>query len=151
MKNGSTTLCVLFLWSALLMRAQLHAANPPRGELPEKRLGNVVQLAAVADPADGDSSAGRRANHQTPKGAQNDPWAKTLADNRPLRISSVTADKERVEIYNIVELTAEIAATYDNPFDPDQIAVDASVITPEGKVLSVPGFLYAPMRLETEA
>ena len=151
MKNGSTSLCVLFLWSALLMRAQLHAANPPRGELPEKRLGNVVQLAAVADPADGDSSAGRRANHQTPKGAQNDPWAKTLADNRPLRISSLTADKERVEIYDVVELTAEIAATYDNPFDPDQIAVDASVITPEGKVLSVPGFLYAPMRLETEA
>ena len=54
-------------------------------------------------------------------------------------------------VYDTVELTAEIAATYDNPFDPDQIAVEARVTTPEGKVLSVPGFFYAPMRLARRA
>ena len=51
-------------------------------------------------------------------------------------------------MYSPVEVKAEIVATYDNPYDPDQIAVDAEVTTPEGKSLTVPAFLDVPMRLE---
>ena len=73
-----------------------------------------------------------------------------LADDRPLAIGTGTLDKESVEIFSTVELTADVAATYDNPFDPDQIAVDAEVTAPDGKTLTVPGFHAVPMRLETK-
>ena len=63
----------------------------------------------------------------------------------PLRRST----RRSAETFSTVELTADVAATYDNPFDPDQIAVDAEVTTPEGKTLTVPGFHEVPMRLET--
>ena len=72
-----------------------------------------------------------------------------LVDARPLSLRAPALDKNSVETFSTVELTADIAATYDNPFDPDQIAVDAEVTTPDGRTLNVPGFHEVPMRLET--
>jgi hypothetical protein len=73
-----------------------------------------------------------------------------MSDDRPLRIRSVTADRQTVETFDAIELTADISATYDNPFDPDQIAVDAEVTAPDGRTATIPGFYHAPMRLETK-
>ena len=75
-------------------------------------------------------------------------WAQ-LADARPLELRTVALSTDTVATFSPVELTADIAASYDNPFDPDQIAVDAEVIAPDGKAVTVPGFLDVPMRLET--
>jgi len=72
-----------------------------------------------------------------------------LADARPLELRTVALSTETVATFSPVELTADIAASYDNPFDPDQIAVDAEVIAPDGKAVTVPGFFDVPMRLET--
>ena len=72
-----------------------------------------------------------------------------LADARPLELRGVALSTKTVATFSPVELTADIAATYENPFDPDQIAVDAEVATPDGKSLTVPGFYDVPMRLET--
>ena len=80
---------------------------------------------------------------------RNDLAGLKLGDGRALKVLSVTADRKQVEACTPVELTADIAATYDNPFDPDQIAVDAEVTGPEGKMVAVPGFYYVPMRTET--
>ncbi|MCY2990969.1 MAG: hypothetical protein NTY19_24300, partial [Planctomycetota bacterium] len=44
---------------------------------------------------------------------------------------------------------ADIAATYENPFDPEQIAIDAEVTTPQGTLATVPGFYYVPLRVRT--
>lgn len=73
-----------------------------------------------------------------------------LADNRPLAIGRASFDPPSVETYGTIELAADVAATYENPFDPEQIAVDAEVTAPDGKTAVVPGFYYVPMRLETK-
>jgi hypothetical protein len=71
-----------------------------------------------------------------------------MADDRPLHVGRVAADRTGVEVFSRVEVTTEIAGRYDNPFDPDQIAVDALVTRPDGTPVTVPGFYYVPMRLE---
>ena len=38
----------------------------------------------------------------------------------------------------------DLGATYDNPFDPSDITVDAQVSPPRGETYSMPGFLYRP-------
>ncbi|HWD39833.1 MAG TPA: hypothetical protein VG944_13370, partial [Fimbriimonas sp.] len=48
--------------------------------------------------------------------------------------------------YAMAEYVLDVDATYKNPFDPADIAVDAFVTTPSGKRLDVPGFLYRPFR-----
>ncbi len=73
----------------------------------------------------------------------------TLSDNRPIAIGAATLDKSSTETYGFVEVTADIAATYDNPFDPEQIAVDAEVTDPAGRTVLVPGFYGVAMRAET--
>lgn len=73
-----------------------------------------------------------------------------MSDNRPLGVRAVALAPQKAEVYSPIEVTADVAATYDNPFDPDQIAVDAEVTPPNGVTVSVPGFYYAPMRLETK-
>ncbi len=73
-----------------------------------------------------------------------------LGDDRPLRINRLTASAHEVRTFSPIDLKADIAASYDNPFDPEQIAVDAVVTTPEGATVTVPGFYYVPMKLETK-
>ncbi|MGC8643607.1 MAG: hypothetical protein ACP5XB_27430 [Isosphaeraceae bacterium] len=72
-----------------------------------------------------------------------------LADSRSLDIRDIRLSAASVPVGSPVEITADFAANYDNPFDPDQVAVDALVTTPGGKTVTVPGFLDVPMRLET--
>ena len=67
-----------------------------------------------------------------------------FADAHPLEIRSVALSTASVPTFSPVEITADVAATYENPFDPDQIAVDAEVIAPDGKSVTVPGFLDVP-------
>lgn len=74
-----------------------------------------------------------------------------LADDRPLSVRSVSIEPRTVAVFAPVEVRIELAATYANPFDPAQIAVDAAVTTPDGRRLSVPGFYYVPMALQTRA
>ena len=45
-----------------------------------------------------------------------------------------------VAAYQRVELRVDLGRTYDNPFDPDEIAIDAKVTDPGGKQVTVPGF-----------
>lgn len=73
-----------------------------------------------------------------------------MEDNRPLKLGSVRLDRTRVPKYEPVELIAEVAARYDNPFDPDQIAVDAEVSGPSGFRRTVPGFYHVPAALRKE-
>lgn len=61
-----------------------------------------------------------------------------------LEIRSVSLSAERVARYERVELTVDLSATYGNPFDPEDVAVDATVTLPDGQSVSVPGFLDRP-------
>lgn len=62
----------------------------------------------------------------------------------PLKIRSVTADRQEVPRCGKVEFKVDLSATYDNPFDAEQIDLTAHFTAPSGRKLDVPGFLYRP-------
>ena len=57
-------------------------------------------------------------------------------------IRSVASLKKEVAFRSKYELAAEIDSFFDNPFDPDEIKVDAEISTPSGAVLNCPMFFY---------
>jgi len=65
-----------------------------------------------------------------------------------LWINDCVADHPRVERFKRVELAVDLKATYDNPFDPEQIDLYAIFTSPAGKDLRVNGFLYQDYRRE---
>ncbi len=66
----------------------------------------------------------------------------------PLAIRSVTPDSARLPLYEPLELSVDLGATYDNPFDPDDVRLDALFTTPSGKKLTVPAFFTVEHRRE---
>lgn len=60
----------------------------------------------------------------------------------PVLITGVHAGSSPVERYEKIELTLDIEATYQNPFDPSQIEVQADFSGPDGKTSSVPAFYW---------
>jgi len=58
------------------------------------------------------------------------------------RIERLQASARRVGQYEKFELTARIAAAFENPFDPEKIEVQAELRSPSGAVIRVPGFFY---------
>ncbi|NLI00381.1 MAG: DUF5060 domain-containing protein [Chthonomonadales bacterium] len=79
---------------------------------------------------------------------RNDVSGIATGDSRKLSISAVTCDRTRVRACETVEASVALAATYANPFDPNEISVDAEVITPTGRKLRAPGFFGVAMRVE---
>ncbi len=63
----------------------------------------------------------------------------------PPRITQVTPSARQVGRFEKLELTVALQATYDNPFDPEQVALDATFAGPKGRQ-EVPGFLYQGYR-----
>jgi hypothetical protein len=109
------------------------------------RAGTIaVLLAAIA----GAWVAGRRAVGSAPLGESRagrslrTPYAQT----GPLRIEKVAVSSPRVPRYGRVEWTVRLSATYDNPFDPEDVSLEARVTGPSGKSMTVPGFLYRSYR-----
>ncbi|MCP4645464.1 MAG: cellulase family glycosylhydrolase, partial [bacterium] len=78
----------------------------------------------------------------TLRAAPDDADSGTLAMSRPLAVRAVTADRTELPAYERVTLTVDLTATYRNPYDSDQICVDATVQPSEGDAWHVPGFLY---------
>jgi hypothetical protein len=64
------------------------------------------------------------------------------------RIGRVVADRRTVPRYGRVELSVDLRATYENPFDPDQVAVEGRFRGPAGRERVVPGFWYRRYRRE---
>lgn len=57
----------------------------------------------------------------------------------PLRFGEV-AGPQQVELYGRIELKVDMQGTWDNPFDPDDVALDAVVTLPSGRTYTQPGF-----------
>ena len=68
----------------------------------------------------------------------------TFAQNKPLSLSSIVPNAQSIPRYGKLELTLNLTATYVNPFDPDQIDVEARFTSPSGGDVKVAGFLYQP-------
>ncbi|MFQ6096123.1 MAG: DUF5060 domain-containing protein [Armatimonadota bacterium] len=66
----------------------------------------------------------------------------------PLAIRRVMPNAETVGLYERLELTVDLGATYDNPYDPEDVALDAVFTAPSGKQILLPGFFMVPQRRE---
>ena len=70
-------------------------------------------------------------------------------DRAPLTISAITAPKT-VAQYEKCELTVGLRGTWNNPFDPDEVCLDAEVVTANGQRYHMPGFYMLPHRCEMD-
>jgi hypothetical protein len=71
-----------------------------------------------------------------------------LSSRQPLRAGKTAVDRAQTPVYERVELNPDVAATFDNPFDPDDVALDAEIAAPDGRTLRVPGFYDVPCKLQ---
>ncbi|MBM4025979.1 MAG: DUF5060 domain-containing protein [Planctomycetes bacterium] len=69
-----------------------------------------------------------------------------LASSGTLAITEVTVNKTEVARYETVEITFRMAGQWQNPFDPEEVRVDAVFTGPEGAQTTVPGFFYQEYR-----
>ena len=51
-----------------------------------------------------------------------------------------------VSCFDKLELTFRLAASYTNPYDPDDIRVEAAITSPDGSAATVPAFYFEPFR-----
>jgi hypothetical protein len=65
-----------------------------------------------------------------------------IASTGTLAISDVTLSKSQVPRFETVEFTFRMAGRWENPFDPDEIRVDAVIAGEGGARTVVPGFFY---------
>ncbi|MBN2450961.1 MAG: DUF5060 domain-containing protein [Lentisphaeria bacterium] len=62
----------------------------------------------------------------------------------PTAIRAVSLNTANVPSYGLLELRVDLDATYSNPFDPDDVRLDARITGPDGHELIVPGFFTCP-------
>jgi hypothetical protein len=70
------------------------------------------------------------------------PLVTPYAQRKSLHIGPLAAPAKGVPLYSRVELAVPLSATYDNPFDPEDIAVDAEIASPGRKRVTVPAFFH---------
>ncbi len=66
-------------------------------------------------------------------------------------ISNLRLAASKVPCYGRAEIRCDLQATYDNPFDPAQVTLDATGTGPGGLKLTMPGFLYQEFTREKDA
>ena len=63
-----------------------------------------------------------------------------------VQLNALTVPRFTVPRLGLAELVVALTATYDNPFDPEQLELSAEVTSPDGQTHRVPGFYYQPFR-----
>ncbi|HUT94105.1 MAG TPA: DUF5060 domain-containing protein [Thermoguttaceae bacterium] len=69
-----------------------------------------------------------------------------LTSSGTLAISNVSVTQTQVARYETVEITFRMEGQWQNPFDPDDVGVDAVFTAPDGLRATVPGFFYQEYR-----
>jgi len=59
-----------------------------------------------------------------------------------LEIRGLRQSARRVPVLGLFETTMHLSHSFGNPFDPDQIEVEATFVSPDGRIQVVPGFYY---------
>lgn len=59
-----------------------------------------------------------------------------------LTINSVSSTKKEASRYEMIEFILDLSATYNNPFDPDDINIQAEIKTPGNQTVKIPAFFY---------
>ncbi len=68
----------------------------------------------------------------------------TEPEPKPIQITAATPSTTQAPLYGRIQIQVDLQATYQNPFSPVQITLDAQVTPPSGKTYTVPGFYYQP-------
>src|SRR5438067_1533475 len=71
------------------------------------------------------------------------PGVSPYAMREPLRLGPLSLPPT-VGLFDILEASVDAAGTYDDPFDPAQVRLDAKVTKPDGSTVNVPGYLDRP-------
>lgn len=69
-----------------------------------------------------------------------------LKSKGELEIGEISINSEKIGLYEKFEASFSLEGEWDNPFDPEQIKVDARFYSPDGKQLLVPGFFFQEYR-----
>lgn len=76
----------------------------------------------------------------TAAGSDKLPWE--LAMNQALAIRSARLAADRVPVNATATVEVDLAGRYDNPFDPEQVRLDADIAFPDGQVRRLPGYYH---------
>lgn len=122
----------------------------------------VIGYGVVAHAGDGDGkllySSTPRLSGAVARGAQlpNVMFVSTMKEPRrqvdrrarreTLAIARVEASSNTVAQYAKLELDVDLRGTWDNPYDPDDVALDALLTTASGKTLKQPGFFMVDQK-----
>lgn len=71
------------------------------------------------------------------------PVRSIYASSATLRFTAIKAPSE-VERYSVADFEVDADGTYDDPFDPAQVKLDAEVAGPDGRSVNTPGYLDRP-------
>lgn len=80
-----------------------------------------------------------------PAGSDKLGW-QLLARDGKLAIRAATPAAARVPVNAPATVDVDLAATYENPFDPAQVALDAAITAPGGAVMNLPGYYHRDYR-----
>jgi hypothetical protein len=72
------------------------------------------------------------------------PISTPYAQKAPLVIRAVRPEKSSLPCFEPLNVDLDLSATFENPFDPADVAVDATVTPPTGRSYSVPGYFDRP-------
>ncbi|MBI2299341.1 MAG: DUF5060 domain-containing protein [Armatimonadetes bacterium] len=73
-----------------------------------------------------------------PAGSEKMPWQ--TDSHEPLAIRGARMAVPMVPVNGTATVEVDLTGTFDNPFDPEQIALDAEITAPDGRLLRVPGY-----------
>jgi hypothetical protein len=68
---------------------------------------------------------------------------------QPTLFSNLRIHRNEVQVYQRFEVSFTIPYAFENPFDPECVAVDGSFILPSGKEEKVPGFFFQNYTIES--
>jgi hypothetical protein len=73
-------------------------------------------------------------------GAERGVWEVNEGKQTAFRLNVIKPSASELRSFELLEVRLELDAPYDNPFDPEQIDVNAEFTSPSGKHITVPGF-----------
>lgn len=73
-----------------------------------------------------------------------------LSQSQPLALRAASLSRPSVPRFGTIELTLDLSAAYQNPFDPDDIDVEADFTGPQGQTRRAAGFLDQPFARRLE-
>ncbi len=67
-----------------------------------------------------------------------------------VRLGAVTLEQSVVDLFGLCELTVELSGIIRNPYDPQEVDLEALFHPPEGQPVRITGFYYQPFRWDRE-